>query len=457
MKPPRPVAVALALAALLASGVAAADAVEAEVARAAEVADDPTFGPEITIEAIRIVGNERTAERLIRRVLLVEEGQTLRAGDPRLRDSRFRVLALGWFYDVQLALDRGSARGKVVLTVRVTERGTATLHRVFLGTSEVTPVWAGFDVGDSNFLGSGVLLRGAFAYVAPMDLPGAESQLALRLRYGDPSLLGRPLGAHAQFLYNRGSEPWPDGAGGFDVIRHTRVGGTAGVSFDLSRLARVILDARVENVDLADDAPVPEPRGTLVSAAVGLERDTRPDPVLPFTGKREAIVVEAGRLPGGAPFDWVRIEGGYSRWFPVAGMSHVISVHGRGGVIFGEPPFFDRFAIGEWNKLLPAPVLDLWVSTRGSRDLFRSGIDEILRGNVAVAGEIEYAHRLFRRAGPFYGGDLYLGVGFFGLGQLGGLDRGLPLGLTLDAGLRLDTAVGIFELGLANAIGRVPF
>lgn len=32
----------------------------------------------------------------------------------------------------------------------------------------------------------------------------------------------------------------------------------------------------------------------------------------------------------------------------------------------------------------------------------------------------------------------------------------LPLDLVLDAGLRVDTEVGIFELTFANALGRVP-
>src|SRR5688572_14528888 len=96
-------------------------------------APDDDFGPLVEIERIDVTGNTSTAERLIRRALQVREGDQLRTGDPRLLETRYRVLALGYFRDVKLRLDKGSRRGAIVLTVAVKERGTATLNRLYLG------------------------------------------------------------------------------------------------------------------------------------------------------------------------------------------------------------------------------------------------------------------------------------------------------------------------------------
>ena len=108
-----------------------------------------------------VMGHVLTAERLIRRALLIEEGDQLRTGDPRFRRSRFRVLALGYFVDVQLRLDRGSQRGSVVVTVEVWERGAVVLDSIFLGSDDaLSPFWVGLDAAvgftPPSWLGSSV-------------------------------------------------------------------------------------------------------------------------------------------------------------------------------------------------------------------------------------------------------------------------------------------------------------
>jgi len=62
------------------------------------------FGPVILIEAIDITGNTATQSEIIRRALPIMPGDVLHASDRRLRDARFRVLALGFFRDVALAI-----------------------------------------------------------------------------------------------------------------------------------------------------------------------------------------------------------------------------------------------------------------------------------------------------------------------------------------------------------------
>ena len=72
--------------------------------------------------------------------------------------------------------------------------------------------------------------------------------------------------------------------------------------------------------------------------------------------------------------------------------------------------------------------------------------------------------RLFRGKGEkrVYGGDLFFGAGLWGLAEnvdLRARDAklwsSLPIDLYLDVGFRLDTDVGIFEITLANGLGRL--
>jgi outer membrane protein insertion porin family len=406
---------------------------------------DDDFGPLVEIERIVVKGNSRTAERLVLRALLVHEGDRLRTGDPRLMATRFRVLGLGYFRDVRLRLDKGSRRGAIILTIEVVERGTATLNRVFLGNSEITPVWLGLDVGDANLLGTGVAVGLAFVWASEQELPRGNEQLGFRLRVADPSLLGLPLGARAGFLHADASEPVAGEARGY-----RRTGGTAGLTFELSPVTVVSLDGRVEDVR-ADDLPPPAllAGGSLVTTvAAGFELDTRRDPILPDRGDRLALAVETGF----GDYPHVRL---LARWqhFRKLGGRHVGSLQLAGGVIAGDAPLFDRFHVGDLNPFLPPRALDLVVSDRPSPDLLGSGMDEVSYGRLYGGVTLEYAYQLFRSGRAVYGGDLFAAVGVFALGET----DDARADLTFNAGLRLDTLIGIFELSLGNALGRIPF
>src|SRR5262249_58456584 len=94
---------------------------------------------------------------------------------------RFRVLALGYFRDVQLRLDKGSRRGAVVLTVTVVERETLVLNRFDLGTSDETAIWFGLDVGATNLFGSGIGGSIAAIYASSPRPPRGPPPPRLRL------------------------------------------------------------------------------------------------------------------------------------------------------------------------------------------------------------------------------------------------------------------------------------
>jgi hypothetical protein len=454
---------ALAMGAALACAVSPASA--QPVADAAGAAGGG-FGPVITIEAVEVVGNTYTAERLIHRALRVTEGDVLRAGDSRLRDARHKILALGYFREVDLAMRKGTARGRVVLTVRVVERGTVVLNRMYFGRSQVTPWWGGLDLTERNFFGTGIGVGGGFVFTGEGEAEGARAQEAFQVRLEDPSVLGGPVGWLGSVHGVRASEPYrvsgaPDegDADHFAAFDYSRVGGRVGATVQVTPFTRLTALARAERVraDLPDlpgaDFHLEDGDSRVVTGAVMLERDTRPDPILPYAGKHLLVLVEGGAEPIGS-YDYATVLARGGVWRQVA-PRHVLSSHLLIGAVLGDAPLFDRLHVGDVNRMVAPRALGLVVSTAPAFDLLDTGADEISYGTFGGLAEVQYAYRLFRSRRTIYGGDLFVGAGPWWLYDGLDLDDG-GIGVMVDAGLRLDTEIGIFELSLANGLGRIP-
>lgn len=448
-------------------------------------AEVEAIGPVIVIEDIEVVGNRSTMTDLILRALPVRAGDALRAGDPRLRDARYKLLALGFFRDVTLALRKGSAHGHVVLTVTVVERGTVVLNRLWFGTSVTSPWWAGADVGERNFLGTGLGVGAGFVYAGNGDVAGSRDQYAAEVRVADSSVFGTPYGVRGGFTWVHGSEPFrvggasdDDGAENFRAFSYQRVVGRLGATWDFTALTRLSADLRVEAIDaqvptaptrtLEDgrvvgiDLDLRPGSSEVVTLAVGIDRDTRSDPVLPRSGDYFAAQAELGSTLLGGSYDFSGIFARYERWW-AAGASGAIGVRLAGGVVLGDAPRFDRIHVGDVNRLLTPRALGLVVSAEGSPDILGTDTADVTYGEVGGTAIIEYGRTLFRRSRTVYGGDWFVGAGLWALADRDGLalrDAGLwdslPVDLVVDAGLRLDTELGVFELTIANALGRVP-
>ena len=461
--------------------------VQAGRARALQAPTDETFGPIVIIEEIAVIGSARGEARLIRRALPFREGDALRAGDPRLRAARFKVLALGYFREVELALHKGSGRGKVILVIEVVKRGTIILDQLYFGTSRAVPWWAGLALTERNLMGTGIGVGGGLVYAAAGDIEGDQGKYACQLHIEDPSIGGSRFGAHAALLYTNTHEPYRESGalsdldpGHFGAFPYKRLGAMGGIGINVTPLSRLTLDGRVERVRadpppaptrlLEDGSSVPVDLGLkpgasrVVTAAVGFDRDTRPDPVLPYGGDRLVVLGELGATFFGGSYNFASARARYGRWWSVRTVAHVISLHLTGGLVLGNAPLFERIHVADMNRMLTPRALGMVVSTRASRDFLGTSSDEVTYGEVAGVVEVEYSYRLFRRRHRVYGGDLFAGAGLWGVAMTGevlvrdrSLYRALPIDLLFDLGLRLDTEIGIFELTLANALGRLPF
>ncbi len=448
--------------------------------------DDPSFGPLLIIEDIEIAGNESTADRVILRLLPIARGDILRAGDPRFQRARFKLLATGYFRDVELEPRKGSKRGHVVLVVRVKERGTVVLNSLYFGTSRSTPWWAGMDITERNFYGTGLGVGVGGVYAGRGDIDGAREQWALTFRLINSTIGGSRYGTHANALYTQANEPFrvsgkpsSDLATDFATFDYSRLSFKGGVSVDLSPNSQLVIDGRAEWIDaepplaptrvLEDGKVVPVELGILpgrsrvITGSIGFERDTRTDPVLPFNGSKLIFLGEVGASWLGGNYDYAVALARYEHWWPVRSKKHVVSVHLTGGLVLGEAPLFDQLHVSDFNRLLPPRAFGLVLSNQPSPDFLDVGADDTTYGDVGFSAVAEYSYQLFRERFHVYGGDLFVGAGFWGLARSEdfrvrdrAIYRAIPVDLILDAGLRIDTEIGIFELTFANALGRVP-
>ncbi len=442
--------------------------------------------PKYLIESIVIRGNTKTKDYIIRKALLVTVGENLSIDDPRFKLSRFRVLSSGFFSDVRLTLEKGSKHGKVILVVEVVERGTIVLTDLFLGTSEATSAWGGLGIAENNFLGRGIGVEGAFVLGADPSVERGAIQQSYRLRAGARQIGGAPISASGSFIYLDGSDFFrklgPDSSSqpdNFISIRYKRVGGTLGIGLDIARFTRLFWAYRGESIhsdapvgavrELPDGRTIPIDfdikRGSSILSAmtIGLERDSRSDPILPQQGSLLSIhgTFSTGIL--GSSYDFIKIYSSYQHYFPLK-WGHIFSLQLGGGVIFGWAPFFEKFFIGDFNDLMPGRALGLNFSTLPSRNFFGTSIDEKRYEELVFRTSVEYTVPWFRGGRFAYGGDFFLNIGLIALASRDDLrmrDRPLsqsvPVDLTLDAGLRLDTYIGIFRFSIGNGLGRIPF
>ena len=457
-----------------AAGPSAADAV---------AFPDPRFGPRYVIEAVRIAGNRKTATSLIVGELAVMglvPGASVDASDPRVEAARYRLLSLGYFLDVQLSVARGSKRGSVVLVVNVEERGTLVINELFPATSEATLFWGGADVSEMNFLGRGINLGAGFVVSTKPLVPDAHAGLGLRLHIGVPPLGGpNGIGLSVTGLYNDGSEFYrtsgadsdPD-PGRFVATRVRRIGGvlTAGKMFphNLHATASVREEAVSATLPAQDMQNLPDGTQTKIdfmvqggesrvgTVAAGLDYDTRSDPVLPRSGMRVALSVEAGTSLLGSSYSYVKtvFNGSFYVKMP---HGHALGFHLFGGSIEGNAPYFDRFFIGDLDLLLPRRALGINFSTQPAASFLGTSIAAQRYDNYAGRLLIEYAVPIWRHHGWVYGGDAFLAAGVLGMASDEDMLSSPPICLTGDLGLRLDTYVGVFTVSIANVLSRSSF
>ena len=463
-----------------------------EVSDSTEASEGAAEKTVYTLEGVDIRGNERTLSRVISALLPWSPGDRLDPEDRRLLRARYRLLATGYFRDVELSLRRGSRRGRVILVVAVRERNTLLVESLVAGVGaregadgRATPLgpFAGLELVESNLGGTGVLFGAAAAV--------AHDQHALRLRFGERGLLATGLELEASFVTARHEEAF-----GRDHVLISSPAGTLTASraiYDYGRIggslsAATRLDAdwtvqgtyRIERLDaprgptfaseIIDGERTPIdlhllPRastlGVLGASAVYDSRDT---PIAPSRGILARIGADVSATATGSDYPYAKVEGRIARWLSMPWRGDALRIDVQGGVVTGSAPLLERFYVSDLSDLLPDRILGLTVDQRSSPNLLGTRIVDRRWGTVAARLGADYTFRLYRGGSSVETVDLYLGAGVYYLDEPSQLlarstprrDRTLPIDLTFDAGVRVVTNVGVFGFGLSNWLGLFP-
>ena len=419
------------------------------------------------VERLEFRGFVRTRAEEARRHVIVADGDPLDPDEVQL--SRLRLLQLGWYSRVETRVERGSARGLVVVVFQVVERNTVIITDLVLGSTPAQPVYGGLGLAQLNFLGRGLALSGAFVYGGSAEgRPQEPDRLALRTSLFAPDLrlfgLRAVLGASAWLV--RGEEfacgdpacdAYADDLGGAPRLLYQRAGGELSAGFRSSTFERLIGSYRYERVlgraragegTAAGGGPPLLPGWSNVSAfSLTYERDTRDDFFFPTEGLRTVAQLTFGSPLVGADYEYSRYLFQLESAFAL--LRRPLRFQAGLGVVQGGAPFFDRFYTADAHYFSVGPALgralDLNFSTDSRYDAF-----------LAHAG-LEYAVPLFAGDGFFRRGYLALGVrGVWSTATLGGgRSRVSRLPASADIALRLDTPVGDFNASLAYALDNV--
>ncbi len=466
-----------------------------EVAAApAEVDDSGVVPRNLRIIELSIVGTEQVSDKQIVKAL---ESEALTVGarilwpeDPRVERARLRLLMTGYFGRVTLKLRPvdGDDEG-AVLVVEVEERASLTVTDLFLGSSALTPFHGGLQLVERNFLGRGIHLGGGFIWGSqPRQLAKARRQQGGRLFVSAPRLPGTRIGLSGTFYALSASEPYRvSGARDdpspnlFRSVDYTRVGGIFGASFPITSRFGFGIDYRFEQVNgrAPQDPTYLAPEGFSSAIDLGLLSGSRRLTSTNFTinwdgrdraahfgqGGRFALDLHLASPLVGSEYEYIRLVAGAGYTFRLP-WRHWITPSILAGQIAGDAPRFERFYAGDLSELTPGRELGLIYSTRTPFDLLGTGVDTRTFGEIFARGDVEYVWPLFRRSRlrGLEGGHLFFGAGIFTIAGDAEERRdwralgmpAAPVGLNLNLGLRLETALGILDISVGNVMRRLP-
>jgi outer membrane protein insertion porin family len=288
-----------------------------------------TEGPRVYIERIDIVGNTTTIDAVIRRQMLVAEGD---AYNRVLVDrSKLSVRALGFFKDVDITQQPGSAPDKTVLRVAVTEQPTGELS-FSLGYSSVDQLIADIGITQRNFRGRGqqVTFRISAGYL----------QKVISFGFQQPHLFGRNFDGgfdlYAQDLdYSR-----------YSSYRTSSIGASMNIGWQLTGSPRSRLATNytlhTDRVTVDNSLCVPgqylvsrtlcDERGNTITSSVGYTYfvDGRDDPIIPTKGYYFIAAQQFAGVGGSIKYMRSTID---ANWYHSLFPNWVIKLEGQAGDI----------------------------------------------------------------------------------------------------------------------------
>jgi outer membrane protein insertion porin family len=376
-------------------------------------------GKKVYIERIEIAGNSKTQDKVIRRELVIYEGDLY--SHTRIEASRRAIFRLGFFKDVKVEPRKGSAEDASILKFTVAEGSTGTFN-IGAGYSTVENLVAQLQVTQQNLFGRGQTLM----------LQGQLSSLRqyFSLRFVEPYFFDTKW--YSSFsLYNS--------LYSFESFNRKTMGGSLTWGYALSPLWRVFLTYTLEDVDINTSSSgvllgsgsrltIPSTAfvanlfkdGVTSSMRASITYDKRDNRQFPTKGAMHSLSAEFARPEFGSQNVFDRYRAFTRLYFPLFN-PFIFKMNAEIGLITSTDaagvPIFERFFLGGINTVRGfrpyslGPKIQIPVSPDPNAALFsfRKGGDKSLVFNWELEFDILKAMMikgvLFIDAGNAYDDD----------------------------------------------------
>lgn len=386
----------------------------------ADIAFQISETPRVYVERIDINGNVRTLDKVIRRKILVAEGDPF--NKTKLEKSEQNIKDLSYFEDVKLESSQGSAPDKTVVDVTVAEQSTGELS-----------IGAGFSTSDGPLLDTSIRERNLLGKGQDLSVGAtlAGKRTEFSVSFTEPYFLDRDFSAgidafHTTRDYQEESS--------FD---QKRTGGALRFAYPLSEKWRQGIAYRIENNDITNVKStasrfVRDQEGNHVTSLIAhtLTYDARDSKLFPTRGLYSWLGTDIAGLGGDAHYFMGKV--GSSYFYPVAD-NWIFNVLGETGLVTsldGEGvKINERFFLGGQN------LRGFSTSGVGPRDRIT---DDSLGGSYFYRGtaELSFPLGLPKEMGV-------KGYAFTDAGSLWGLDENSGAGVVDENALRAAAGLGV--------------
>ncbi len=311
-------------------------------------------GPRVYVERINVRGNTRTRDYVVRREIDLYEGDAYNRAFVDRAERRLKNL--GYFKNVKITNEPGSAADRVIVNVDVEEQMTGEFS-IAGGYSTSDGIIGEVSVGERNFLGRGQVVRLAGTY--------GQTSRGAEFSFTEPYFLGYGVGAGFD-LYTKSTDQTT-----YYSYSNKVTGTTLRAGFflrdDLSLGLRYSLYQRTTAISGVTPSPaIVQAVGTALTSSVGytLAYNTLDNLQNPNEGFYAALSQDFAGLGGDVQFIRTTVDARY--YYPLTN-DFTLMLRGQAGNVYGwgntQLNIFDHFQKG------PELVRGFATSGLGPRDL----------------------------------------------------------------------------------------
>lgn len=296
-----------------------------------------TEGPRVYIDNIVVSGNYRTDEDVIRRELMVFEGDAFNAH--KLKQSERRLKNLGFFKKVAIKQAPSDAPDKINLIVELEEEESTGEFWVAGGYSTSDGLLGDVGVRERNFLGRGQDVYTKFTL--------SKRRRQFDVGFTEPYFLDRPLAAGIDFFNSSSSNHFGS------TFEHQRTGTNLRLGYHLTEnltqtVAYTIRTDRMSGIRSSASRFIREQAGSATTSMVsqGLVYDRRDSIMDPTEGYYVSLQNQVAGVGGNVRYLKNDVNGGY--YYPIA-EGWVLGLGATGGIMYGlgkTVRIVDRYDMG---------------------------------------------------------------------------------------------------------------